>query len=126
MKKIVIPICALALIFMVVPMAIADVNVTNGANVTTLTINTNLSYDVSPGVRMSVRTNSTDYCITSANDKTGTDKDNGMEYGTKATASGYAQQPKTTASGVGPTACTSATDIPSGSWEWIGGDGSSS
>ena len=117
MKKILIPICALALVFMVAPMAMAassqsGVTVTVGA----------LTYDASPNVGMSVTATTTDYCISSVNTLTNTE--NGIEYATTSAATGYAQRPKTTAAGAAVVACDSATAIPSASdstWVWMGG-----
>ena len=128
MKKTIVAICCIAFMFSFSSAVFALTNTTNGTG-GTLTIDltggsvpgttTNFTFDSSPNVGIAVSTTDHDYAITTANSVTGTD--NGQEYGTKSTATGYAQRDKTTAKGTGPVATTSATDLPTGTWNWQGG-----
>ncbi len=127
MKKYLIPIICFSFIFSWATISLAGTTTLNSS--TSSITNTNgtmggpsLTYNVSPSVEMSVTTSASDYAITSANTKTGTD--NGMEYGVLATTTGYAQRQKTTAKDSGPAATSSATDLPGSSWHWMGGGSS--
>ena len=124
MKKYLIPIICVSFILSYAAISLAGTTTLNGT--TSAITNTNgtmggpsLTYNVSPSVEMSVTTSASDYAITSANTKTGTD--NGMEYGVLATTTGYAQRQKTTAKDSGPAATSSATALPGSSWHWMGG-----
>ena len=128
MKKSIVAISCMAFMLLFSSAVFAITSVTNGTG-GTLTINlsggsvpgttTNFTFDSSPNVGISVSTTDHDYAITTANSVTGTD--NGQEYGTKSTATGYAQRDKTTAKGTGPAVTTSATALPTGTWNWQGG-----
>lgn len=139
MKKILIGTCLLAMMYFVAtPMAFADETSHSDPSTTvTLTIDTshvlgavqNFTFGTSPNVCIYATTNGTAYAISAANTKT--DQNNGLEYGTLSTATGYAQKTKTTGAGsgaaYGPEATTSPADLPGGStsWAWMGGSGAS-
>lgn len=72
----------------------------------------NMTYEPSPNVGMAASTSATNYTLVTANSLT--DTTNGIEYGIDNNNPAYWQKTKTTAAGSGPTATTSATDLPSG------------
>lgn len=127
MKKYLVPIICVGFVLLCTTASMAGTTTLNSGN-STLTNNNGtmggpaLTYNTSPSVEISVTTSASDYAITSANTKTGTD--NGMEYGVLATTTGYAQRQKTTAKDSGPEATTSATALPGSSWHWMGGGSS--
>ena len=125
MKKILIPICALTLVFMAAPMAFAT---SSSQSETTISIgNTSFEYDASPNVGVEIVSTATAYAVSTANMLTGADLENGMEYATLSTSTGYAQRDKQTDSNAGPTAPADENSLPSGGdWTWMGGDGAGS
>ena len=78
-------------------------------------------FDSSPNVGVTIFTSATAYSITTANTLTGANLDNGLEFGTLSTATGYAQRAKTTNAGVGPAAAAADNALPGGDWAWMGG-----
>ena len=126
MKKTFIAICCIAFMFSFSSAAFATTSTqATGFKTVTITVagvtgtDTAFTFNPSPSVGLSITTSDTDYAITSANSLTS--ETNGQEYGTKSTATGYAQRDKTTAKGTGPAVTTSATALPTGTWNWQGG-----
>lgn len=78
-----------------------------------------LEFDVSPNVEISAYVTVNAYAMTSANTLTNTD--NGLEYGTLSSATGYAQRQKTTDADSGPAAATADNALPGSDWAWMGG-----
>ena len=131
MKKSIVAISCMAFMLLFSSAVFAITSVTNGTG-GTLTIDlsggsvpgttTNFTFDSSPSVGIAVSTTATAYAITTANSLTGADNNNGQEYGTLSTASGYAQRDKVTNANAGPTVTTSETALPAGGdWAWMGG-----
>ena len=128
MKKSIVAISCMAFMFLFSSAVLATTNANNGTGGTlTVTVNnvaatnTNFTFDSSPNVGIAVSTSDTAYAITTANTLTGADNNNGQEYGTLSTASGYAQRDKTTNAGVAPAPTTSETALPGDNWAWMGG-----
>ena len=127
MKKTFIAICCIAFMFSFSSAAFAtQSSQADDFGTVTITVvgvtgtDTAFTFDPSPSVGLSITTTDADYAITSANSLTS--ETNGQEYGTKSTATGYAQRDKTTAKGLGPVATASATALPGGGdWNWQGG-----
>ena len=127
MKKTFIAICCIAFMFAFssTVLALTDINNGTGGTLTITVLNvkgteTDFTFDSSPSVGIATSTTDTDYTITSANSLTS--RTNGQEYGTKSSASGYAQRDKTTDKGTGPVVTSSATALPAGgTWNWQGG-----
>lgn len=126
-KKILICLCICSLIGVSASAFAADV--TSSQTGTTVTVGaapTQLTYNASPSVSVSVIASTTAYSIMAANILT--DTTNGLQYGTLSTATGYAQGPKTTDSGsdlttngpstTGQSSTAIATDV---TWTWMGG-----
>jgi len=132
MKAILITISIVATIFMALPAAFAASATQSSTTVTITSTDTNMpdfEYDASPSVTVKIITDATAYSITTANMLTGADDENGLEFGTLSSATGYAQREKTTDSGTvwgtnGPEAPTVVDALPGSGWLWQGGGGS--
>ncbi|PXF58667.1 MAG: hypothetical protein C4B58_05855 [Deltaproteobacteria bacterium] len=130
MKKTFIAMCCIAFMFVFSSTVLATTTSTQSSpgeqvsiSVTNVSGATSFTFDPSPRVGIRVATSESAYAITAANSLTGTD--NGMEYGTYNTATGYALKAKTTAAGTeaanGPTAPTDEDTLGgSGTWNWQG------
>ena len=127
MKKSIVAICCMAFMFLFSSAVLAaEFHNTPGGTLTITVLNvpgttTNFTFDASPNVGISVFISDSGYAITTANSLTGADKNNGQEYGTLSTASGYAQRDKTTNAGTGPTTTTAVNALPGTNWAWLGG-----
>ena len=127
MKKSIVAIFCMAFMF-IFSSAVLAAEFNNGTGGTlTITVanvdgtNNDFTFDSSPSVGLSASTSATAYAITTANSLTGANNNNGQEYGTLSTASGYAQRDKTTDTENGPQATASETTLPGGDWAWMGG-----
>jgi predicted GNAT superfamily acetyltransferase len=127
MKKTFIAICCIAFIlsFSSAAFAADSAQTTPGDQITITTTATGLSnfaFSPSPRVGVEIKTSASAYALTSANSLTSAT--NGMEYGTKNTAVGYALKTKTTAAGAltanGPTEPTDETTLGGTGWIWQG------
>ena len=101
--------------------ASSQASTTDGGKVTLGAVGTQLTYDPSPSVLMSVKASTSAYAIMATNAVT--DKTNGKEYGTVSTATGYAQRTKTVDAATAVPVPKDETTLPTtnGAWTWMGG-----
>jgi hypothetical protein len=134
MKKILSLISLFIILLVAAPMAFAAESEQELPDVTVTVPTDNVpaasedfTFDSSPNVGVTIFTSATAYSITTANTLTGSNLENGLEFGTLATATGYAQRTKTTIAGQGPQAADADNDLPEGEneWQWMGGGGGS-
>jgi hypothetical protein len=132
MKKILSLISLFIILLVAAPMAFAGASSQTLPDVTVTVTTDNVAaatedftFDSSPNVGVTIFTTATAYSITTANTLTGLNLENGLEFGTLSTATGYAQRTKTTDAGVGPEAAAADNALPGSDWAWMGGGGGS-